>query len=285
MDGNQHARRGGAARQAGRRWDAVVVGAGPNGLAAAGRLAGAGWSVLVLEAAEQPGGGLRTAELLEPGFRHDICATVQALVPLSPALSSLDVDLVHPGAPLAHPLDGGDAVLLDRSVEETARGLGDDAAAYRRLVGPLVRDAGPLFADLLGPVIRRPRHPLLLARMGVPGLLSSSLLGTLAFRGRRARALLAGAAAHSMLSLHEPVTAAYGLIMLVSAHAGGWPFARGGSSAVAAALVSGLRARGGEVRCGERVASLAQLPASRAALLDLVPKGVLEVAGGRLPPG
>lgn len=265
------------------RWDAVVVGAGPNGLAAATRLVRAGWSVLVLEAAEEPGGGLRSKELLETGFRHDVCATVQALVPLSPALSSVRVDLVAPSVPIAHPLDGGSAVLLHRSVEETARGLGGDAAAYRRLIGPLVARAEPLLADLLGPVLHRPRHPLLLARFGLPGLLSAAGLTGLVFRGARARALFAGAAAHSVLSLDEPATGAYGLVMLVSAHAGGWAFARGGSSAVADALVDSLRAGGGEVRCGERVSALRELPTSRSVLLDLVPKGVLEVAGAELP--
>jgi phytoene dehydrogenase-like protein len=226
------------------RWDVVVVGAGPNGLVAALRLARAGRSVLVVEGANEPGGGLRTAERLEPGVRHDICATVQALVPLSPALSSLDVDLVAPTVPLAHPFDDGSAVLLRRSVEETARGLGPDGAAYRGLIAPLVERSGALFSDLLAPPIHVPRHPLLLARFGVPGLLSASSLGRLAFRGERARALLAGAAAHSRLSLHEPITAAFGLVMLISAHA------RGGSSTLADALVAALKEAGGEVRCG-----------------------------------
>ena len=269
------------------RWDAVVVGAGPNGLVAAIRLAQAGRSVLVLEAADQPGGGLRTEELLEPSFRHDICATVQALVPLSPAFSALglDLDLVAPPAPLAHPFDDGSAVLLHPSVDETARDLGEDAAAYRRLIGPLTSDARLLAADILAPLTRIPRHPVLLARFGVPGLLPATGLAKLAFRGRRAQALLAGAAAHSGLSLGEPITAAFGLVMLLSAHAGGWPFARGGSSSLARILVSRLKALGGEIRCGQRVETLTGLPASRAVLLDLVPKGVLEVAGRRLPAG
>jgi phytoene dehydrogenase-like protein len=268
-----------------KRWDAVVVGAGPNGLAAAIRLGDAGRSVLVVEAAEQPGGCLRTEVLLEPGFRHDVCASVQALVPLSPAMSSLAVDLVLPDAPLAHPFDDGSAVVLHRSVDETAQGLGADGRAYRRLVAPLVRGAGPLFASILGPVLQVPRHPALLTRIGVPGVLPASLLAKLIFRDGRARALLAGAAAHSMLSLHEPVTAGYGLAMLISAHAGGWPFALSGSSAVADALVNRLHTAGGEVRCGQKVLSLAELPSSRAVLLDLVPQAVLEVSGTELPSG
>lgn len=268
-------------------WDAVVVGAGPNGLVAALRLAQAGRSVLVLEAAAEPGGGLRTEELLEPGFRHDVCATVQALTPLSPAVSALglELDLVRPPAALAHPLDDGSAVLLSGSVEQTAPGLGRDAAAYRRLVGELVREAGPLMAELLAPINHLPRHPLLLARFGTPALLPAARLARLLFRGHRARALLAGVAGHSGLSLWEPITSAFGLVMLVSAHAGGWPFARGGSSSIADRLVGRLKSMGGELRCKERVSSLAELPASHAVLLDLVPKGVLEVARTQLPAG
>jgi phytoene dehydrogenase-like protein len=264
--------------------DAVVVGAGPNGLAAALTLAEAGRSVLVLEANEEPGGGLRTMELLEPGFRHDICATVLSLAPLSPFLRRFPLDLVTPPAPLAHPLDDGTAVVLERSLEATAEGLGRDGPAYRRLVGPLAGRAGELLGDVLGP-LRRPRHPLLLARFGLPALLPAATLARAAFRGERARALLAGAAAHSMLSLDEPVSAAFGLIMLLAAHAGGWPLGRGGSASVAATLVGRLQELGGEVRCGHRVSSLDELPEHRTALLDLVPRDVLRVAGGRLSHG
>ncbi len=267
-----------------RRFDAVVVGAGPNGLAAAIALSEAGRSVLVLEGAEQPGGGLRSEELLEPGFRHDVCATIMALTPLSPFLGRLPLDLVAPPAPLAHPFDDGTAVMLERSVAETAGGLGADGAAYRRLLQPLVDHAADLVADALAP-IHLPRHPLLLARLGLPGLLPATALARLAFKGRDARALLAGAAAHSMLALDEPATSAVGLVMLLTAHAAGWPLARGGSAEVAQVMVDRLRQLGGEVRCGARVESVAQLPPHRAALLDLSPKGVLEVAGHRLQPG
>jgi len=268
---------------AGERWDAVVVGAGPNGLAAAVRLAQSGWSVLVLEAADQPGGGLRTLELLETGCRHDVCATVHALTAVSPFMSRLPLDLVVPTAPLAHPFDDGSAVLLQRSVEETARSLGSDGQAYLRLIGPITASADSLFRDLLGR-LRLPRHPFLLARFGIPGLLPAARLATLAFKGRRARALLAGAAAHSMLSLREPITAAFGLVMLASAHVGGWPFARGGSGSVAEALIGTLQALGGKVRCCRPVGALTSLPPSHVVLLDLAPRGVLEVAGQRLPP-
>jgi phytoene dehydrogenase-like protein len=264
--------------------DAVVVGSGPNGLAAAITLAEAGRSVLVVEAAEEPGGGLRTMELLEPGFRHDVCAAVLALAPLSPFLRRLDLDLVVPDAPLAHPFDDGTAIVLERSVEAAAESLGRDGPAYRRLVGPLAARAHELLDDVLGP-LRPPRHPLLLARFGLPAMLPAAGLARAAFREPRARALLAGAAGHSMLALEEPASAAFALVMLLSAHAGGWPVGRGGSASVARTMLGRLRELGGEVRCGERVRSLDQLPAHRVALLDLVPSGVLEVAAARLPPG
>ncbi|HZV53074.1 MAG TPA: NAD(P)/FAD-dependent oxidoreductase [Candidatus Dormibacteraeota bacterium] len=262
--------------------DAVVVGSGPNGLAAAVTLAEAGRSVLVVEAAPEPGGGLRTVELLEPGFRHDLCAAVMAMASVSPFLSRHELDLVTPPAALAHPLDDGRALLLERSVEATAEGLGADRRAYERLMRPLVARAVELATDVLGP-LRPPRHPLLLARFGALGLLPAARLARMLFSGAEARALFAGVAAHSMLSLHEPVSAAVGLVMLVTAHHGGWPLGRGGAATVAGALVRRLRELGGEIRCGLRVDSVDELPTSGAVLLDLVPRGVLEVAGHRLP--
>ena len=266
----------------GDRFDAVVVGSGPNGLAAAITLAQAKRSVLVMEAHGKAGGGLRTDELLEPGFRHDVCSTIMALPPLLPFFAQLGVDLVAPPTALAHPFDDGSVVLVHRSVEETAAQLNADAAAYRRLMSPLAAHMPELLGMLMGPR-RAPRHPLMLARFGLPGLLSAVALARVTFREPRARALLAGAAAHSVLALKHATTGGMGLIMLASAHAGGWPIARGGAGNVAAAMVRRLGELGGEVRCGERVSSLDDLPAHRAALLDLVPKGVLEVARRRLP--
>jgi phytoene dehydrogenase-like protein len=266
------------------RYDAVVVGSGPNGLAAAITLAEAGRSVLVLEAAAKPGGGLRTEQLLEPGFRHDVCATIMSLAPLTPLLARLQLDLVAPPAPLAHPFDDGSAAVAECSVNATAARLGPDAVAYRRLMHPLVAHARDLLTMFLGPP-RVPSRPLLLARFGALGLLPATKLARLAFGGRDARALFAGAAAHSVLSLDEPVTSAFGLVMLISAHAGGWPVARGGSASVASALVCRLEELGGRVECGRRVVSVAELPPHGAALLDLVPDGVLAVAGRRLPEG
>src|SRR6266508_915036 len=262
------------------RYDAVVVGSGPNGLAAAITIAEAGRSVAVFERDAIPEGGLRTDELLEPGFRHDVCSTIMALPPLLPFFEPMQLDLVRPPSPLAHPFDDGTAVLVARSVAQTAARLGADAAPYRRLLEPLAARTADLLSMILRPP-RPPRHPILLARFGLYGILSALSLARRSFREREARALLAGAAAHSLLALDEAGTAAVALVMLASAHAGGWPVARGGSRSVAQAMVKRLQALGGEVVGDHRVSSIDDLPAHRVALLDLVPKGVLEVAGSR----
>jgi phytoene dehydrogenase-like protein len=268
--------------------DAVVVGAGPNGLAAAITLARAGRSVRVYEAAATAGGGLRTAELTLPGHRHDHCATVVPLIAASPFFRTIDlaargVDLIHPDAPFAHPLDDGRSVVLERSVAATAAGLGaDDGRAWRRLFGPLVRRADDLAEELLRPVIHRPRHPLALASFGPPALRSTVGLARGRFRDPPARALFAGVAAHSMLSLDRPLSASFGLVLATFGHAVGWPMARGGASAVAAALVSELEAAGGELVTGQRVETLAQVAPARAVLFDVTPRQLLAIAGDRL---
>ena len=236
---------------------------------------------MVLEADAVAGGGLRTDELLEPEFRHDVCSTIMSLPPLLPLFQRVGLDLVTPPAPLAHPFEDGSAVLVERGVALTASGLGGDAGAYRRLMQPLVRGIRPLLDSVLGHPLRLPRHPLLLARFGLPGLFSALWLAGAAFQTREARALLAGAAAHSLLALDEAGTSAIGLLLLASAHAGGWPVARGGSARVAEAMVRRLRDLGGEVECGRRVTSIDDLPPHRVALLDLVPKGILQVAPQR----
>ncbi|HYN50146.1 MAG TPA: NAD(P)/FAD-dependent oxidoreductase [Thermoleophilaceae bacterium] len=265
--------------------DAVVVGSGPNGLAAAAALAQAGLSVTVLEGEETLGGGCRSTELTLPGYLHDTCSTVHALALASPFLRRLPLsghglELRHPPAPLAHPLDDGSAVMLERSVELTARGLGRDESAYRRLFAPLVRQADDLFADLLAPV-RPPRHPLLLGRFGLSAVRSADALARSRFEGERARALVTGCAAHSMLSLKAPVSAAFGLVLALSAHAVGWPVACGGSQRLADALASHLRELGGRVEVGRRVESLEGL--ARPLLLDVTPRGLLALADDRLP--
>jgi len=266
----------------------VVVGAGPNGLAAAIVLARAGRDVLVLEAEETVGGGSRSAELTLPGFVHDVCSAVHPHPLASPFLRELPLaehglELVHPGAPLAHPLDDGTAVMLERSMDATADSIGGpDAKAYRRLMEPLVAQAEPLLGELLGP-LRPPRHPLTMGRFGLSGLRSAEGLARARFEGPRARALFAGVAAHSILRLDERTTAAVALVLMITGHAVGWPLARGGSQHVADALAGVLRSLGGEIATGRRVDSVDELDAAAAVLLDVTPRQVLALAGHRLP--
>jgi phytoene dehydrogenase-like protein len=269
------------------RYDAVVVGAGPNGLAAAITLARAGKSVLVLEGADRPGGGCRTSELTLPGFRHDVCSTIQSMVSSSPFLAGLPLaelgcEEVYPEVGLAHVLDGGRAVAIRRSVEATAEGLGRDGGAYRRLVGPLARHSADLFAEVLGP-LRPPRHPLTMGRFGLRALWPVPQFARAVFRTEEARALFAGLGAHSIQPLTNPMTSAFGLMLALSIHASGWPVVRGGSEALTRALVRELERLGGEVRPDTPVGGLHELPPSTAVLLDLTPRQVLAVTGDRLP--
>lgn len=266
--------------------DAIVVGSGPNGLIAAITLAAAGWDVVVLEAADRPGGGMRSAELVQPGVVHDVCSAIHPLGLASPALRNLPLERhgvrwVQPDLPLAHPLDGG-AALVHRSVAATAEGLGVDARAYHRLYDPLVAAGLGLTDSVLSPLTVPPRHPLRLARFGVVGLRSAVGLGR-RFEGDAARALLAGLAAHSVLSLRAPVSAAYGILLGTLAHTVGWPLVEGGSQRLADALVAVLAGYGGRVECGRRVTSLAELAPSTAVLLDVNPRQVVAMAGDRLP--
>jgi phytoene dehydrogenase-like protein len=267
--------------------DAVVVGSGPNGLAAAIALALEGRSVLVLERAAEIGGGTRTAELTLPGYRHDVCSAVHPLALASPFLRGLGLEdhgleFVHPELPLAHPLDDGTAVALRRDVAETADGLGPDRDAYIRLIRPLADGWERLMADVLGPV-HRPPHPLAGGRFATVAWRSAWSLARSRFTDERARALLAGNAAHSMLPLEAHGTAAFGLVLLTLGHAVGWPVAVGGSDAIAAAMASLLRSLGGEIETDREVTSIDELPRSRAVLLDLTPRQILQVAGDHLP--
>jgi phytoene dehydrogenase-like protein len=267
--------------------DAIVVGSGPNGLAAAIALARAGLSVQVHEAQPTIGGGLRSLPLTEPGYVHDVCATVHALYPLSPFLSGLPladygVEMVHPAAPFAHPLDDGTAVVVERSVDETAASFGmQDGRAYRRLMEPFVRQSRELMEAVLAPPSLR--HPLLMARFGLRAIRSARGLTRATFRDERTRAMFAGAAAHSMVPLEFLATAGFGLGLVISAHAVGWPVARGGSQRLADGLAAYLRSLGGEVVTDSRVDSLSQLPPSRAVLCDVSPRGLIRMAGDRMP--
>ena len=268
--------------------DAVVVGAGPNGLAAAIALARAGLSVRVLEAADSVGGGARSAELTLPGFVHDVCSAIHPLGVASPFFRSLPLaehglEWIEPPAALAHPFDDGTAALLERSPEATVHAVGADDEQWRRLFAPLVRDADSLLEDVLAP-LHVPAHPLLLARFGARAGLPATALARLSFGGERARGVFAGLAAHSMLPLGRPPTAAFGLVLGLLGHAVGWPFPRGGSQQLSDALASYLRSLGGEIETGRRVESLAELGDPRVVLLDVTPRGLLALAGDRLPP-
>ena len=269
-------------------YDAIVVGAGPNGLAAAIVLAQAGRSVLVREAAPVVGGGARTEELTLPGFHHDVCSGFHPLGAGSPLFRRLPLaehglEWIHSPVALAHPLANGSAVLVHRSLVETAAGLGPDGEAYRRLLGPLVRDWPLLEEEILGPLVHVPRHPVAAARFGLLALRSAERLARTRFCTERARALFAGCSAHSTLPLGRPATAAFGLVLLTLAHTVGWPFPRGGSQAISDALASYLRSLGGVIETGVPVGSLDELPRARAVLCDVSPPALLRFAGDRLP--
>jgi phytoene dehydrogenase-like protein len=271
------------------RYDAVVVGSGPNGLAAAITLARADLSVLVIEAAPTIGGGTRTAELTLPGFKHDVCSAVHPFALASPFLKTCPLadhglDLVQPPSPLAHPLGDGRVAVLERSIADTARSLESDAAAYTRLMEPLTADAEVLFTELLGP-LKLPRHFLAAVRFGIRAIQPATMLAASRFADDPARALLAGLAAHAILPLECWTTSAIGLVLGIAAHTVGWPIAKNGSQAIANSLASYLTSLGGEIQTGWRVESLSELPQTGAVLLDLTPRQVIAIAGDRLPHG
>lgn len=267
---------------------AIVVRAGPNGLAAAIELARAGMPVSVREATATIGGGARTEALTLPGFRHDVCSAVHPLAMASPFFDSLPLtqyglEWVQPDTPLAHPLDDGTAVCLERSVDATAEGLDpNDVAAYRSLMAPLVRDWDTLVRDAIGP-LRWPRHPLMLSRFGVLALRAAGPFARSRFRGERARALFAGLAAHSMLPLERSPSAAIALVLAAAGHAVGWPFPRGGSQAIADALAGCLEYYRGEIATSAPVNDVDHIRRNGPVLLDLTPRQVIRVAGHRLP--
>ncbi len=268
-------------------YDAIVVGSGPNGLAAAITLAREGISVLVLEGKETIGGGARSKELTLPGFVHDVCSAIHPLGIGSPFFQSLPLNLyglewIQPSVPLAHPLDDGSAVLLERSVARTAAGLGEDAEEYVKLIEPLTGYWDELVEGGLGPL--RPgslRHPLIMARFGLQARRSVQGLVDQHFKGRRARALFAGLGAHSQISLDQPLTAAAALMLGVAGHTVGWPLPRGGSQMLTEALADYLRSLGGEIITEVEVKDLKDLPETKAVLCDVAPRQLLGMGASR----
>jgi phytoene dehydrogenase-like protein len=274
------------------RPDAVVVGSGPNGLAAALRLSAAGLRVQVVEQAEWPGGGTRTEELIRPGFRHDVCSTVQPMAAASPFFREFDlptrgVRLLHPEVAYAHPLDGGRAAVSRRSLEETAQGLGADAARYRRLFEGLVEHGDDVIDFFLTSQLRRPpTHSIpQVTRFALNALPNVRWLARRAFDTPEGQALLAGAAAHGMLDLSRPLTAGLGMVLGMLAHHVGWPLVEGGSQSLADAMVRAIEEQGGEVVTGHEVTDLREFEGVPAVLLDTTPRAFVRMAGDRVPSG
>ena len=266
-------------------YDAVVVGSGPNGLAAAIAMQQAGLSVLLVEGKNELGGGLRTAELTLPGFRHDVCSAIHPLAAASPYFQTLPLaqyglEYLTPPVAAAHPFDDGTAAAVMTSLVDTARSLGPDAESYQKLLAPLVASWPGIANDVLAP-LHWPKHPVDMARFGLPALLPATVLAR-RFKGEKAKGLLAGMAAHAIQPLSNLTTSAIGLVLLIAAHRGGWPLPLGGSQAIANALVAHFKALGGRIETGTFVRSLAQLPPARAVLLDVTPAQLLQIAGHSL---
>ena len=272
-----------------RSYDAVVIGSGPNGLAAGITLAQAGLTVAIYESKLTVGGGLRSAELTLPGFIHDICSAIHPLAIASPFFRSLPgdkykVDWIQPLAPLAHPFDNGSAAVLDRSIDKTGSTLDEDAEAYKKLMEPFVENWKSLLDDILGP-FHMPRHPFLIARFGFLGIRSAFNLSKNHFKGMHARGLFAGLAAHSIMPLEKPLTSSFALVLGILGHAVGWPIAIGGSQSIADALAGYFRSLGGEIFTGVPIDNIDTLVSARAILCDVTPKQLLQIAGHRLPQG
>ncbi len=270
-------------------YDAIVIGSGPNGLSAAIKLAQAGLSVAIYEAKSTLGGGMRSAELTLPGFVHDVCSAVHPLGLGSPffrelPLGQYGLEWIHPSAPLAHPFDDGTAALLERSLDATCRNLGEDGDAYKDLMEPLVSNWHLLGKEILAP-LHWPKHPYLMGCFGLLGLRSAKSLSDSLFKSDCARSFFAGLAAHAILPLDKPLTAAFGLVLGILGHAVGWPFPRGGSQKIADALAAIFLSLGGQIYTDVNVENLGELPPSQAVLCDITPKQLLQIAGDRLPLG
>lgn len=266
-------------------YDAIVVGSGPNGFAAAITLQQQGLSVLLVEAKKEIGGGMRTQALTLPGFLHDVCSAVHPMAVLSPFFKSLSLEdygleLIQPKHAAAHPFDDGTAGVLDQSVEETAKGLGKDEDAYLNFMSPVVRDLPKLLPDLLGP-FPIPKYPLALAEFGLKAIPSAVFMAN-KFKTKQARGLWAGMAAHAIQPLENLTTSAIGLMLMAAGHVAGWPIPKGGSQSIANALAAKFLALGGEIQTNFLVKSLSQLPPAKVVLFDTTPKQLVEIAGEKL---
>ncbi|MCB0034740.1 MAG: NAD(P)/FAD-dependent oxidoreductase [Anaerolineales bacterium] len=270
-------------------YDAIIIGSGPNGLAAAITIAQQGYKVLVLEAKETIGGGMRTLELTLPGFKHDICSAIHPLGKGSPFFNQLPLDQyglewIQPDVALAHPFDDGTAVALHRSLEETAAQLGIDREAYRRVFQPLVKQWPKIAHEFLGP-LRFPKYPIAMTNFGLRALWPTTTGAKLAFRTEKARAFFAGMAAHCIMPLEWPLTSAIGLMLGILGHVVGWPLPKGGSQAIAEAMAAYLRDLGGEIVTNHTVTSLRELPPHKTLLFDLGPRQLLNIVGDQFPVG
>ncbi len=269
-------------------YDAVIIGSGPNGLAAAITLAQAGWKVAVFEAKETIGGGMRTLELTLPGYQHDICSAIHPTALASPFFRALPLEeyglrWVHPTYPLAHPFDDGTAAVLHRSLDETAEALGRDAAQYKRLFAPLVKRWELIIDTSLRPLTLPPRNPISLAIFGLAAGFPATWLSNVWFREEKTRGFFAGLAAHSLLRMEDLLSSSFGLVLGLLGHAVGWPIPVGGSQSIANALVSYLESLGGELHTNHHIRSMKELPSARAYLFNTNPRNLAQIAGERLP--
>lgn len=269
------------------QYDAVIVGAGPNGLSAGIVLAQAGLSVLIVEAKDSIGGGARTEELTLPGFRHDVCSAIHPMGVVSPFMRKLPLhehglEWAFSPIAIAHPLDDGKAGAIEQSLDATAAALGADGEPWHSLMAPFVRNSDALFSEILRPIRVLPRHPFLMARFGLVGLRPATTVAK-RFHTDHARALFAGCAAHSFLPLEAVASASFGLALILAGHATGWPCARGGSDAITRALAAHFRLLGGQIATGHSIRTMRDVPSSRAVIFDVTPRQLAVIAGDELP--
>lgn len=271
-------------------YDAIVVGTGPNGFGAAITLAQAGLNVCMYEARDTVGGGMRTYELTQPGFKHDVCSAIHPMGLASPFMSQLPLrehglEWIQPTYPLAHPFDDGTAAVLDRSIEMTGYTIGEDAQGYRRLMKPIVDQWERLVPDLVGTYRTIPRALIPFGFFGLKALFPATVLSKIAFDGERGKALFAGIAAHSILPLERPISSSFGLVLGAAGHAVGWPIPKGGSQSIANALASYFESLGGKIVLGHPVNNIDELPRARAYLLNITPRQLMGMAEHKLPTG